>query len=413
MKKPAYVSLIITVSVLFSACSGQKTEYTTFADYPGFKEYFKSTCTRAQDSPPASEEEKALLQRFRPRIILPSGGRFPVDFYRDYLPFTVLRSFPDRKVVVEHVTPEILKKVQHNKGFYLDFQRDKFQKAGLDKSLPDGEKESVLYGRVYRERIPFPCGNGETCLRDFMFLKYNLVFAISGLPSTLPAGYRFLLRLSGLDPEDWHELDNFVAVHIVLNEAKNPIAVLLAQHDYHRTYLIGKDILLPPDGKIAFNIAIQSNEIYPASLAKDPAEHRVIKEIYHLKYLLSGEDPPLVRGHDVIQGIHAGGEEIRYTLKYLSPCDPFYTSTIVLGELRPFLGKYIGRDGPNGADYYTMPSLLPLGKLLQFSYLQNDDPDDIEMAGQAIDADQKKIDISSIMKHGGTKFYRDLQKIER
>jgi hypothetical protein len=159
MKKPAYVSLIITVSVLFSACSGQKTEYTTFADYPGFKEYFKSTCTRAQDSPPASEEEKALFQRFRPRIILPSGGRFPVDFYRDYLPFTVLRSFPDRKVVVEHVTPEILKKVQHNKGFYLDFQRDKFQKAGLDKSLPDGEKESVLYGRVSvytPSRIPFP-----------------------------------------------------------------------------------------------------------------------------------------------------------------------------------------------------------------------------------------------------------------
>jgi hypothetical protein len=164
-----------------------------------------------------------------------------------------------------------------------------------------------------------------------------------------------------LDPGDWHELDNFVAVHVVLDEREEPRAVLLAQHNHHRTYLVGRDIPLPPDRRMSFDIALRSNEVYPSSDSEEPVRHRAVRWPLFMKYLISGEDPPLMRGHDLTVGIRAGGAEIPYELALLSPCDPFYTAKIMLGEPRDFLGRYIGRDGPPGADYYTTPALLPRG----------------------------------------------------
>ncbi len=211
-----------------------------------------------------------------------------------------------------------------------------------------------------------------------------------------------------MDLEDWHELDNFVAIHVVLDELHSPIAVILAQHNHHRTYLIGKDIGLPADGRIPFDIALRSNEVYPASDDSGPVNHRVIPWPLYMKYLLSGQDPPFFRGYDVTYGLRAGGKEIPYDLVVLSPCDPFYTATMMLGEPRPFLRFTIGRDGPPGADYYAFPSLLPLGNLLKFSYLHDGDPDDISMIDRAIDRETGEIDVARIMEYGGRRFYEDL-----
>jgi hypothetical protein len=421
LKKNSYkIKLLLLLSCpiffSFSACSGQKSEYSTFADYPGFSEYYGEKCSD-KISLTISDKNRELLERFSPRFILPPENHYPVDFYREYLPFTVLRHHPDNNVVSGMVTFEMLKKYQHNKQFYLDFQLNRFRMAGLDQRAAEGEqslgiekRETVVYGRIYREQVSFPCSPGGNCPRNLTFLKYNIVFPISGLPARLPAGYERFLRIIGLDPDDWHELDNFVAVHIVLDERDNPVAVLLNQHEYSKTYVIGKDIPLPPDERITFDIAIRSNEVYPASDAENPVEHRVIKDIFHLPYLLSGDDPPLVRGHDITRGVNAGGDEVTYRLLLLSPCDPFYTASIVLGELRPFLGYYIGRDGPNGADYYTIPQLLPLGKLLQFSYLTEGEQEDIRIVEEAIDRKNKTIDTYQILEYGGLKLFRDLKR---
>jgi hypothetical protein len=83
----------------------------------------------------------------------------------------------------------------------------------------------------------------------------------------------------------------------------------------------------------------------------------------------------------------------------------------MLGEPRPFLWWYIGRDGPPGADYYEIPPLLPLGNLMKFSYLHDGDPDDIAMVERSIDVKKKKIDVPQIMKYGGARFYRDLTAV--
>jgi hypothetical protein len=397
---------------MIAGCTEKRSGHETFADYPGFEEYYGKTCTETSISASPEERERHLLELYRPRLVLPPGGRYPIDFYRDYLPFAVMKRFSDHQMIHENVTPELLRENRENADVYLDFDRKRFTTEGLDIILgeegPSAGRNPTVYGRAYRERVDFPCPGEETCSMALTFLKYNITFAVSGLAADLPFAYETVLRLAGMDPEDWHELDNFVAVHVVLDEREEPRAVLLAQHNHHRTYLVDRDIPLPPDRRMSFDIALRSNEVYLSSESEEPVRHRAVRWALHMKYLISGEDPPLMRGYDVTMGRRAGGREIPYDLTLLSPCDPFYTAKIMLGEPRNFLGRYIGRDGPPGADYYTVPSLLPLGDLLQFSYLRDGAPEDIRVIEEAIDIEKGIVDVERIIEHGGGNLYRDL-----
>lgn len=402
---------------ILSGCTKNAAKHRTFADYPGFEEYYGNSCEEEGTHARTGKFERELLRRFKPRFILPPGGRYPIDFYRDYLPFTVMRRHADGEVVADKVTPGILRKNRNNREVYLEFQRGRYRESGMDRrvgkysmdtGLPD--MKPAVYGRVYRERVRFPCENEGSCSLDLTFLKYNIIFATSGLASKLPWSYECILTLLGLDPDNWHALDNFVAVHVVLDDDEKPIATLLAQHNHHRAYLIGKDMELPPDGRMAFDVALRSNEVYPASYLKEPVEHRVVRWSIYMKYLLSGEDPPLYRGLDVTRGTNAGGVEIDYDLVFLSPCDPLYTAEIMLGEPRSFFGIYTGRNGPPGSDYYTIPQLLPLGNLLKFSYLHDGDPEDIALVDDAMNVEKKRIDIGRIMEHGGRRLFSDLME---
>ena len=182
------------------------------------------------------------------------GAPWPIDFYRDYLPNTVLRDADQKgRIVARHVTHEMLRNLGNRRHFYLDLRR-----------VPNLRREGktpVVYGRIYHENVSLSNGQGVTQVRHLTFLKYNVVFALSGLPAGLPWIYEKGLRLLGLNPEDWHQLDNFCAVHVVLDAAEQPVAVLLTQHNYHRTYLVGRDIPLPKDGRMIFAAAKRSNYI--------------------------------------------------------------------------------------------------------------------------------------------------------
>ncbi len=405
---------IALIGLLLFVCAGETRAHETFADYPGFKEYYVGRCKDGQPLSPPDDHDKELLQQYSPRLILPPGGRYPIDFYRDYLPNTQLRRYQDKAVIKERVTPEELLAYQEDTSVYLDLDRERYLAAGLDQRVGKNkegtfdQRRPVFYGRVYREKVELLDEKSNPHNYDFVFLKYNIVFAISGLPAELPGGLRALLWLAGLDPDDWHELDNFVAIHIVLDDTERPVAIILAQHNHHRSYLIGEDIPVSADGHIPFDVALRSNEIYPASDKPGPVKHRVAQWAIYMKYILSGEDPPFIRGEDVTYGVKAGGVETPYDLGFLSPCDPFYTAKIMLGEPRPFFGRYIGRDGPPGADYYNIPELLPLGNILKSSYLHDGDPEDIRFVKSAIDVKAKKMDIEKMLDYGGRKLYCDL-----
>lgn len=381
---------------LLAGCTRPPTPWT-FADFPRFREF---ACTAMSNDMP-NETERLLLNRFRPRIAVAPRAPWPIDFYRDYLPNTVLRDADQGgKIVSRHVTPEVLEKAGGGLHLYLDLIQ-----------VPDLRREEqtpAVYGRIYRERVPFSNGRGETTVRHFTFLKYNVVFAVSGLPAGLPWMYDKGLRFLGLNPEDWHQLDNFCAVHVVLDEAEKPVAVLLAQHNHHRTYLVGRDIPLPEDGRLVFAAARRSNELYPDRGEAEPVFHRTIPWPLYTEYLLSGKEGPAFAADDVTYGQRAGGEEVEYALRVLDPCDPFYTSRCMLGEYRPFLGLEIGRNGPPGADYYAPPALIPLGNLLKASYLQDGRSEDIQVVREAINRRNGHYDIARLIEYGEQRLYLDL-----
>ncbi|MEW6296496.1 MAG: hypothetical protein AB1671_01985 [Thermodesulfobacteriota bacterium] len=369
----------------------------TFADFPRFREY---RCSPASSEQP-DEAARRLLRRFRPRLVVAPGAPWPIDFYRDYLPNAVLRDADQGgKIIATQVTREVLQKEEDRVHAYVDLVR-----------IPDLRREGkrpAVYGRVYREPVFFSDGQGKRVSRRFTFLKYNVVFARSGLPAGLPWVYETALRLMGLDPEDWHELDNFCAIHMVLDEGEEPIAVLLAQHNHHRTYLIGPDLPLPSDGRIGFAAALRSNELYPDRGETVPTFHRAIPWPLYLEYLVSGENGPWFTADDITYGRSAGGEGVEYELQFLDPCDPFYTSRCMLGEYRPFFGLEIGRNGPPGADYYTLPELMPLGTLLKASCFRDGDDEDIQVVRAAVDPRRGRFDAARLIQHGEQKLYRRL-----
>jgi len=411
--KEISLSLFILLLLAVFNCTG---EYHTFADHTGFEEYYRGRCN--PPPPPITDGDRMLLEKYRPRFILPPGGSYPMDFYRDYLPYTVLRSWPGKKVIAEDVTRDLLLEHRADRGVYLHFDTLRYRSDGMDLKWEDGrsadpERTPVVYGRVYRERVAFPEAGGGSEEHDFIFLKYNVVFATSGLPADLSFWSSFLLTLGGFDKEDWHALDNFVAAHVILDSTEVPVAVVLAQHNHHRTCLIGKDIAAPTDGHLFFDIALRSNEIYPASDSPAAVNHRVIRWSLYLDYLLSGENGPALKGADMTWGKKAGGREFAYDLKVLSPCDPLYTSEILLGQPRPFMGISMGRDGPPGSDYYNVPKLLPMGNMLKFAYLHDDDLEDIAIVRRAIDRKSRIVDYEVILEYGGRRFLEDWKLINK
>jgi hypothetical protein len=384
---------------LLMGCSRRPGPWT-FADFPGFREY---RCAPTA-SDPADKDARRVLQRFRPRLVVAPGASWPIDFYRDYLPNAILRD-ADRAghIITRTVTREVLQSIDPHARVYLELQR-------LPEPHGDG-KRPVVYGRLYRESVPLPASDGDSVTRQWTFLKYNVVFVRSGLPAGLPWMYEQTLRLVRLSPEDWHQLDNFCAVHIVLDEEGTPVAVLLAQHNHHRSYLIGRDLVLPRDERLVVAAAQRSNELYLDQGETKPQHHRTIPWAWHLDYLLSGNPRPWVTADDITYGRAAGGEDVPYELAFLAPCDPFYTARSMLGQYRPLLGLEIGRNGPPGADYYTLPELMPLGTLLKASYLQDDDEDDIQAVRAAIDREQQHFNAALLIEHGERTLAHDLSRI--
>ena len=116
-----------------SSCAGN---YHTFADYPGFEEYYLDRC-KTPPQPPR-EGDLELLNKFRPRLILPPGGAYPIDFYRDYIPYTAMKSWPDKKTVAVNVNKGLLQKHRVDRGAYLEFDTKFYRSDGKDVRWREG-----------------------------------------------------------------------------------------------------------------------------------------------------------------------------------------------------------------------------------------------------------------------------------
>jgi len=200
---------------------------------------------------------------------------------------------------------------------------------------------------------------------ELKFLSWHFVFRTSGLPHGLSGIKKFAMGLVG-DLEDWHQLDHYTAVVLVLDQADAPIALLLQQHNYRRSYIFGCDLPWPADDRVRVVAARGSNELYPYAETTKTWRSVPFMDEAGIAWLFKGEDQPTMSADDVADP----AREIDYELKFPPGNDAFYS-------YRGFLGKkrlLPGRSGPPGADYDTMPLMKDLGvKLTAFNWVEDDD----------------------------------------
>jgi len=303
---------------LFSCSGGQN-----FSEFPGFVEHFKQYPPK---NTAPTEAEVTLLEQFKPTIFLAKDQRLPVNFYSDYISHGKL--LIDGKVVSGQVTPELLNQHRDNPKALFKYTGD-YRKAGTP----------TVFGRIDNEKTKF-----EDNEYQFTFLSYNLVFPVSGILKGLGALQSFALAVGG-NLDDWHQLDHYVAVTVALLDGK-AVAATLQQHNYHTTYLLNAS-----DSGFAVDVAMRSNEIYPHSpdLSNHPAVSFLTDK--NLEFVLTGNNKSAMAGFDVTHGQQA----ISYELAFLPQTDAFYQFKGSLGK-----GRLLpGRSGPPGADYATLPGLMP------------------------------------------------------
>lgn len=368
------------VLILFGCSHGDRN----FSQYPGFKEYFEKY-------PPGHElpdgKDRDLLFRFRPRFFVPAGQK-PVDFYRDYIAQGFLVDSNGR-MVSKQVNQDLLNKYKNDPEAVFVHVPKKPANA------------AVVYGRIEREKISFP-GDERGGLYPFIFLTYHLVFRTSGLPAGMPGWKEWILSAVG-DPEDWHQLDHYTSVSIVIDtHSLTPFAVMMQQHNNVRTYLVGEGISIPDDGRLEVDIAIRSNELYPHSEGRTRHRAVAMPDRNGLRYLITGDNNTLLSGDDITEST----SEIEYEISFLRPDDAFYTFQGFLGERRCIPG----RDSPPGADYNTIPELKPLRMQLFSGYWREDDSGDIGRFEKTIGSGVSYRDFAFLQ---GAELFRNWNDVKR
>jgi hypothetical protein len=381
----------ITTWVIWSICvcilAGCENNTHNFSQHPGFSEYFMA-------NPPShglpAPEDRQMLRRFRPRFMMAEGEAGAIDFYRDYIAHGELLN-GDGVVLSTDVTQEILNSFKDSPDVVFRHQ------PGSDPA------EAVVYGRIDRQAVSFDTTNGGV-IKPLTFLTYNIVFRNSGVPAGILGWQEALLGLF-FNLNDWHQLDHYTAVTLVLevtgDGGVHHVAVILQQHNNVRTYLIGEGITFPDDGRVVVDIAKRSNELYPHM--QDITRHRAVNmpDPEGMRFLLSGERKPILAGYDITEGVI----EVEYTLEFLPHDNAFYTFKGFLGERR----RLKGRDAPPGADYNTLPQLKPLSIQLFSGYWREDHPGDIERLEKTILTNRDYMGFARLQ---GAELYRNWKRIQ-
>ena len=343
-----YFALLAVALSLAGFYAVGKQDAVNFSQYPGFAAYFKA-------NPPSlhlpSLADQELLNKHRPRFFLSAGQEGPIDFYKDYIANGTLRS-RDGQIISANVTREVLNAHKNDPSVVFEHSPPRDRKAS-----------PVIFARM--ERSVLDLGEGS---QPYAFLSYHAVFRQSGLP----AGMRFwqAAPLSLIaDLADWHQLDHYTAATVVLDSAGVPFAMMLQQHNYHRTYLFGESAELPADQRPLIDVAIRSNELYPHLKGRHRRRAVSFIDPASWEFLIGNRSWKFAAADDITDS----HEELNYQVRHLPPSDAFYTFKGFLGERRILPG----RDGPPGANYKTLPDFLPPIIQLRLGYWREGNGNDM------------------------------------
>ncbi len=341
--------------------------------------------------------ETQLLQKFLPEIYISMGSARPVDFDTHYLMQSALMK-NHQMVKTAPLSAKDVKPIENERDiYYVDYQ-------GSHEILTNANKNQIapIYGRVYYETLTLP-KNIHLPDKPVIILKYNVVFTASGLPKILNLFQNIFATLAG-NKTIWHELDIHGAVILMLDaQSLQPMALLLAQHNYYRSYIFNHDLTLPENNHIAICYAIRSNEPYlcPNKLFHAPT----IGDPRNLDFVVTGKNKPFIDGgYDVIEPATLASQ-INAQLKRLDPEHPFYTATIPLGDIRKIFGIFPSffRRGAPGSDLYAPDQLKKFSDLIQFFYFTPGDPNFGKIIKESFQ-DWNNIDISIPIEYNSLNF---------
>ena len=323
--------LFALLSLLLAGCGNQESNFTQIEGFEKIRSALPDTA--------ANTAEQKLLRQYQPQLFIDNDTEGPLNFYQDYIGDGILTT---AEGTINNPTAAQLNQHKHDPAAY-------FRHHGESRPSPP-----VAYGNVSYSTVELP-GLGN---RALTFLSYHFTFRASGLPAGISPWQQQLINLVA-DSKDWHQLDHYTAVFIVL-ENKQPRAVILQQHNYMRTYLIGGEHFTAGE-TIKIDAAISSNELYPHNEQRRQWRSAGFMSANTINHLLALEDSNgIYSSYDITNG----KQQVDYQLQFLPANDAFYTFEGYLGEKRILPG----RDGPPGAMYRTLPQLCPLPLALSAFY---------------------------------------------
>lgn len=371
--------LSVSVLLVFALCSNAMGDSeNSFRQQ--FEQWYRSN---PPDTSEPATADRELLERYKPVYFLGAEARLPINFYTNYIANgelfdgagQLISRNPSRELLNSH-------RVDPTSRFVF--------KGG--KSI---ERNPAVYGRVDRDIAAFESG-----ARPLVFLTYTLVFEVSGILKGLP-GWKELLLQAIANLDDWHQLDHYINVTVVIDESESrpvPVAVVFQHHNYMRTWrLIGPEgpgrLQLADDARVRADIALRSNEVYPHR--EQPHRWRAVSFMQGAaaSYVVNGTKPPFQSGEDLTDPARRLDD---LPLIALPHSDAFYTFRGSLGKSR----LLPGRSGPPGADFNTLAALKSPVTQLVVSYWYEGLANYPELLSNTLDAawSGQPVDLTPFMK---------------
>ena len=305
---------------------------------------------------PIPDHIQELAKQYMPRLWVHPQSWQPIDF-DEYLAKSKLVRKRDKSILKTAPSARYLANLDHEEqcSLYLD----------ADEITPNNP--APIYIQAFWDENPADPDEQWT------YIKYNLVFDWSGLAAEVSWLSRVGAWLSGGGTDRWHRLDIHLAAILAFDTQNRLRLLTLAQHNHQQTFLPQVDF--PGDRRPHLVAAFRSNELYLDAGNNIPSRHRVVPFFSDVAYLIDPDEKPQFWAIDIAYGRDAGGREIELKPVIIEPKHPLADFAGLLGPPRRLLGRYIGRDGPPGFNYYAPPAYVSMTNFAAMGYWRGGDHD--------------------------------------
>ncbi len=344
----------ITIIFLISLCrTGLAAECDEFVAWvaPAKNAFFKKHRIH-----PVPEQIRQLAIQYLPRLWVHPQSWQPIDF-ENYLSRSKLIRKSDKKILQTAPTANQLANLSYAEqcGLYLD--------------APDtaSQNPAPIYIQSFWDENPADPAEKWT------YIKYNLVFDWSGLAAEISWLSRLGAWATGGKTDRWHRLDIHLAVILAFDTHKRLRLLTLAQHNHQQTFLADTDF--PVGKRPQLVAAFRSNELYLDDGSAQPVSHRVVPFFTDVAFLIDPAQKPRWWANDITYGRNAGGREVTLRPVFIEPGHPLADFAGLLGPPRRLLGRYIGRDGPPGFNFYAPPAYVSMVNFAAIGFWREGDHD--------------------------------------